>query len=81
MTKRTGRPSTRPPGPLADLRPDEIAALASACDVSERTAHDWRFRRPKVGKSDLIAETLHRLDPERWPEPVARELREMEAGR
>ena len=77
------RPRKYPPGPLADLRPDEIEALAAVCGVSERTAHDWRFRRPPALKSDLIAEELHRLDPERWPEPtrLARTLREMEPGR
>jgi hypothetical protein len=69
--------------PLADLTRDEIDTLADVCGVAVRSADAWRFRRPPARKTYLIAETLHRGDPERWPDPgkLARAMVEMESGR
>lgn len=82
--RRTGRPRRAPSGPLAGLTDEDAAALERDVGASSLTIRGWQLgRRPLPAITDAIADTLHRVSPDRWPDPdvLGRALRSMPSGR
>jgi hypothetical protein len=85
VSRRRSGPRPRPAsGPLAALTEEDAAALEREVGASPSTIRGWQIgRRPLPAITDAIADTLHKVSPERWPDPdqLGRALRAMPSGR